>query len=81
MSSTATRRTRARGLCHERPRDFPGAVCGPAPPFDKLETMAQWARASGTSACKLPTDPELFDLEQAAKSQTYCNEIAGELAD
>jgi hypothetical protein len=30
---------------------------------------------------QVPTDPKLFDLEQAAKSQTYCDEIAGKLAD
>ncbi len=43
--------------------------------------MAQWAASLGYIGVQVPTsDPALFDLEQAAKSQTYCDEIKGRLA-
>ena len=52
------------------------------PPFDKLETMAQWASGLGYVGVQVPTsDPTLFDLELAAKSQAYCDELAGRLRD
>ena len=63
------------------PAIFLAQFAGSAPPFDKLETMAQWAAGLGYVGVQVPTDPKLFDLEQAAKSQTYCDEIAGKLAD
>ena len=63
------------------PAIFLAQFAGTKPPFDKLETMAQWAAGLGYVGVQVPTDPKLFDLEQAAKSQTYCDEIAGKLAD
>jgi sugar phosphate isomerase/epimerase len=63
------------------PAIFLAQFAGTAPPFDKLETMAQWAAGLGYVGVQVPTDPKLFDLEQAAKSQTYCDDIAGKLAD
>src|SRR5918993_3739993 len=63
------------------PAIFLAQFAGTKPPFDKLETMAQWAAGLGYVGVQVPTDPQLFDLEQAAKSQTYCDEIAGKLAD
>jgi len=63
------------------PAIFLAQFAGSAPPFDKLETMAQWAAGLGYVGVQVPTDPGLFDLELAAESQTYCDEIAGKLAD
>jgi sugar phosphate isomerase/epimerase len=63
------------------PAIFLAQFAGTTPPFDKLETMAQWAASLGYVGVQVPTDTKLFDLEQAAKSQTYCDEIAGKLAD
>jgi sugar phosphate isomerase/epimerase len=63
------------------PAIFLAQFAGTKPPFDKLETMAQWAAALGYVGVQVPTDPKLFDLEQAAKSQVYCDEIAAKLAD
>jgi len=52
------------------------------PPFNALGTIAQWAAALGYKALQLPTGPGSFvDLEQAASSQTYCDEIRGILAE
>ena len=58
------------------PAIFLAQFAGTAPPFDKLETMAQWAAGLGYVGVQVPTDPKLFDLELAAKSQTYCDDIA-----
>jgi sugar phosphate isomerase/epimerase len=63
------------------PAIFLAQFAGTAPPFDKLETMAQWAASLGYNGVQVPTDPKLFDLEQAAKSQTYCDDVAGKLSD
>ena len=63
------------------PAIFLAQFAGTKPPLDKLETMAQWAASLGYVGVQVPTDAKLFDLEQAAKSQAYCDEIAGKLAD
>ena len=63
------------------PAIFLAQFAGDKAPFDKLETMAQWAAGLGYVGVQVPTDPALFDLEQAARSQTYCDEISGKLAD
>jgi sugar phosphate isomerase/epimerase len=50
-------------------------------PFNSLEGMAKWAASLGYVGVQVPTsDPALFDLKQAASSQTYCDEIKGLLA-
>jgi sugar phosphate isomerase/epimerase len=64
------------------PAIFLAQFVGTEPPFDKLETMAQWAASLGYVGVQVPTnDAALFDLELAAQSQTYCDEIAGKLSD
>ena len=60
------------------PAIFLAQFAGDAPPFDRLETMARWAADLGYVGIQVPTsDPKLFDLERAAESQTYCDEVAG----
>jgi sugar phosphate isomerase/epimerase len=62
------------------PAIFLAQFAGATPPFDKLETMAQWAASLSYVGVQVPTsDPALFDLELAAESQTYCDEVAGKL--
>ena len=63
------------------PAIFLAQFAGDRPPFDQLETMAQWAAGFGYVGVQVPTDPKLFDLEQAAESQSYCDDLAGTLAD
>src|SRR3970282_129271 len=64
------------------PAIFLAQFAGTAPPFDKLDTMAQWAAGLGYVGVQVPTsNPALFDLELAAKSQGYCDGVAGRLAD
>jgi sugar phosphate isomerase/epimerase len=53
-----------------------------APPFDTLSAIAKWAAALGFRALQIPAwDTRLIDLARAAESQTYCDEIAGTLAE
>jgi sugar phosphate isomerase/epimerase len=50
-------------------------------PFNSLSGMAQWAAGRGYKGVQLPTwDKRLFDLDRAADSQAYCDEIRGNLA-
>ena len=47
-------------------------------PFNTLAGMAQWAAGLGFVGVQIPSwDARLFDLKQAASSQTYCDEILG----
>lgn len=62
------------------PALFLAQYMGDKAPFDTLENLARWASALGYKALQLPTDVRLFDLELAAQSQTYCDDIAGMLA-
>lgn len=51
------------------------------PPFDRLDTIAAWAAGLGYAGLQLPTGPGSFvDLDRAAESQDYCDEITGVLA-
>ena len=50
-------------------------------PFDRLDTIAEWAAGLGYKGLQLPTGPGSFvDLDIAADSQGYCDEISGTLA-
>jgi sugar phosphate isomerase/epimerase len=63
------------------PAIFLAQFAGTKPPFDELKTMARWAAGLGYVGVQVPTDPKLFDLELAAESQSYCDDLAGRLAD
>src|SRR5688572_29398510 len=63
------------------PGIFLAQFVGPNPPFDRLDTIAKWAADLGYKGLQLPTGPGSFvDLEKAAESQAYCDDIAGVLA-
>ena len=52
------------------------------PPYDRLDTLANWASTLGFKGVQLPTfNPEIFDLNQAAESQDYCDDIKGVLGE
>ncbi|MBI1197017.1 MAG: TIM barrel protein [Phenylobacterium sp.] len=64
------------------PGIFLAQFAGPTPPFDRLDTIAAWAAGLGYEGVQLPTGPGSFvDLEQAAGSQAYCDDIKGRLAE
>ncbi|MFK8014633.1 MAG: sugar phosphate isomerase/epimerase family protein [Gammaproteobacteria bacterium] len=51
-------------------------------PFNSLQSMAEWAAGLGYLGIQIPTwDDRLFDLEKAASSRTYCDEVVGICAD
>lgn len=63
------------------PAIFLAQFMGADAPFDTLSNLAAWARGLGYEGVQLPTDTRLFDLDIAAGSQTYCDEISGTLAE
>jgi len=62
------------------PAIFLAQFMGKQAPFDTLDHLAGWAASLGYRGVQLPTDPRLFDLELAADSQAYCDEVSGMLA-
>ncbi len=60
------------------PGIFLAQFAGDAAPFNTLEGMAEWAAGLGFVGIQIPSwDRRLFDLEQAAESQAYCDEVRG----
>ena len=61
---------------------FLAQFAGDSPPFDTLPNIAAWAAGLGFTALQIPSgDKRLFNLERAAESQDYCDEIKGTLAE
>ena len=53
---------------------------GDTPPFDTLEHIAGWAADLGFVGVQIPTwDARCIDLERAAESATYADELKGKL--
>ena len=49
-----------------------------AAPFDSWAAITRWAGGLGFKGVQIPSwDRRIFDLEKAAASQTYCDEVAG----
>ena len=58
------------------PAIFLAQFAGDAAPYNTLEGMAGWAAGHGYVGIQIPGwDRRLFDLERAAESQTYCDEV------
>ncbi|CAD6561026.1 sugar phosphate isomerase/epimerase family protein [Paraburkholderia sabiae] len=62
------------------PAIFLAQFMGDDAPFDNLAHLAQWAAGLGYKGIQVPADPRLVDLEQAAASQTYCDDLLGVVA-
>ena len=64
------------------PGIFLAQFAGDNPPFNTLANMARWAADLGFVGIQIPTwDKRLFDLQRAAESQAYCDEILGIVRD
>ena len=64
------------------PALFLAQFAGDAAPFNSLENITKWAAGLGYKGVQIPTfDGRLFDLEKAATSDTYCDEVRGICAD
>jgi sugar phosphate isomerase/epimerase len=60
------------------PAIFLAQFIGDAQPFDSFDAICGWAAGLGYKDVQVPTsDPRLIDIDKAAASQTYCDEIAG----
>ena len=64
------------------PGIFLAQFVGPDAPFNSLPTIAKWAADKGFVGVQIPTtEASLFDLNLAAESDAYCDEVKGILKD
>jgi len=64
------------------PALFLAQFAGDAAPFNSLASITKWAGGLGYKGVQIPTwDGRLFDLEKAASSKAYCEEVKGVCAD
>ncbi len=64
------------------PAIFLAQFAGDEAPFNSLDAIAGWAAGLGFEGVQIPSwDERLFDLARAADSKTYCDEVAGTLAE
>ena len=60
------------------PAIFLAQFAGDTKPFDSLASMAEWAARLGYLGVQIPSwDKRLFDLDLAASSPAYCDEVKG----
>ncbi|MFV3126863.1 sugar phosphate isomerase/epimerase family protein [Niveispirillum sp. KHB5.9] len=63
------------------PAIFLAQFAGDKAPFNTLDAIAGWAASLGYKGVQIPSwDARLFDLEKAAHSRDYCDEVLGTLA-
>jgi sugar phosphate isomerase/epimerase len=63
------------------PALFLAQFAGDDAPFNSLDAIGRWAASLGYEGVQIPTwDARLFDLEKAATSDAYCDEVRGMLA-
>ncbi|OSQ39883.1 sugar phosphate isomerase/epimerase family protein [Thalassospira mesophila] len=63
------------------PALFLAQFAGDEVPFNNLKNIAKWAGDMGYEGVQIPSwDKRLIDLERAATSKDYCDEITGVLA-
>jgi len=63
------------------PGIFLAQFAGDQAPFNSLDSICKWAADLGYKGVQIPSwDGRLFDLEKAAASKTYCDEVLGTIA-
>ncbi|MEQ8393114.1 MAG: sugar phosphate isomerase/epimerase [Thalassospira sp.] len=63
------------------PAIFLAQFAGDEAPFDTIDSIGRWAGSLGYKGVQIPSwDKRLFDVEKAANSKDYCDEITGTLA-
>lgn len=63
------------------PGIFLAQFMGESAPFDSLEGICKWAADLGYTAVQIPTwDSRLIDLDLAAASKGYCDDLKGRVA-
>ncbi|WP_454882916.1 sugar phosphate isomerase/epimerase family protein [Sphingomonas oryzagri] len=61
------------------PGIFLAQFIGDESPYDTLDHLAEWAAGLGYKAVQIPCTPKLIDLETAAESQSYCDDLRAHL--
>ncbi len=60
------------------PGIFLAQFMGDAAPFNSLKTICEWAKSIGFAGVQIPTwDSRCIDLQKAAESKTYADELKG----
>jgi sugar phosphate isomerase/epimerase len=60
------------------PAIFLAQFMGDQPPFNDLKSICKWAKSLGFVGVQIPTwDPRCIDLQKAAESKTYAEELKG----
>ncbi|MEO8756966.1 MAG: sugar phosphate isomerase/epimerase, partial [Devosia sp.] len=60
------------------PAIFLAQFAGDKPPFDNLDNMCKWAASLGYKGVQIPTwASSLIDVDKAATSKTYADELNG----
>lgn len=60
------------------PGIFLAQFLGDEAPFNSLESICKWAKSLGYVGVQIPTwDPRCIDLQKAAESKTYADELKG----
>ena len=60
---------------HKGPAIFLAQFMGDEVPFDNFAHLAGWAAGLGFKGVQVPCDPRLIDLDKAATSDAYCDEL------
>ena len=64
------------------PAIFLAQFMGDEAPFNSLENICKWASNLGYKGIQIPTwESRLIDLQKAAESKTYCDELKGKIAE
>lgn len=64
------------------PAIFLAQFAGDESPFNSMQEIGQWVAKLGFKGVQVPSwDQRLFDLQTAAESQSYCDEVKGTLAE
>jgi sugar phosphate isomerase/epimerase len=62
------------------PAIFLAQFAADSAPFNSLDSITKWAAGLGYKGVQIPSwDARLFDLKQAANSQSYCDDVRGTL--
>ena len=60
------------------PGIFLAQFMGDEAPFNNLKTICQWVKSLGFAGVQIPTwDARCIDLQKAAESKTYADELKG----
>jgi len=64
------------------PAIFLAQFMGDEAPYNSLDSICKWVADLGYKGIQIPTwDPRCIDLDTAATSKTYCDDLAGRIAE